>query len=189
MALFYRGAGPGSYWHTNDGRLKGFSPHNPGGNPSSDCIINHIARGSTNSPYISLTRSYAVARSYALAGPAGYASVSTPGYVYEIEVSDDKKAKVLDPVVEIAQDLPKPWTSPCYQHDGKQSFLLGIIDPVNNLHHVQEHILTPPGTFGTPRAATLSSELEALVRALRDAEVLVMGNVPTALFRSRYDIF
>jgi hypothetical protein len=189
MALLYRGAGPGTYWHLNDARVTGFAPHSSGATPSNDFIINHIARGSTRSPYVSFTRSFGVGRAYALSGPAGYASISQPGYVYEIEVVDDTVCTVLDPVVEIAKGLGEPWSSPSYHHDGKQNFLLGIVDPANCLHHLQEHCVMPPGSSGTPRAANLSRELEALVRALRDSELLVLGNIPSSFLRTRYAIY
>jgi hypothetical protein len=108
MALLYRGAGPGTYWHLRDARLDGFAPQNPGGAPSNDLIISHIARGSTRTPYVSFTRSFGVARAYAIPGSVGYSSATQPGYVYEVEVSDDKACVIIDPVVEIARNLNKP---------------------------------------------------------------------------------
>ncbi|MDG4603388.1 MAG: hypothetical protein P9C48_09030 [Defluviicoccus sp.] len=42
---------------------------------------------------------------------------------------------------------------------------------------------------GTPRAPNLSPELETLVRALRDAEILAVGNVPASCVRSRYEVW
>jgi hypothetical protein len=188
MALLFRGAGPGSHWHARDARTSGFTPHSPGATPSIDFIMSHIALASTTSPYISFTRSFGVALAYAQIGPKGFASAVQPGYVYEIEISDDKHCEVLDPVVEIAKALPKPWSSPCYQHDGEQSFLLGVVNPTTHLQHLQKHIVAPPGSSGTPRAANLSRELEALVRCLRDAEVLIQGNVPSSVIRNRYEV-
>jgi hypothetical protein len=189
MALLYRGAGLGTYWHTTDARLHGFTPHFPGGTPSAQTIIQHIARGSTKSPYISFSRSFGVARAYGLVGSKGIASPSSPGYVYEIDVVDDSVCKVLDPVKEIAGTLPQPWQSLSYQHDGQQQFILGVVDPVAMLTYLQEPCVFPPGSAGTPRSANLSPELELLVRALRDAEVLVYGNIPTSLIRNRYDVY
>ena len=46
----------------------------------------------------------------------------------------------------------------------------------------------PPGSGGTLRTPNLSVPLEALVRALRDAEVLVQGNVPAAFVRNRHEV-
>lgn len=188
MALLYRGAGPGSYWHTNDARTLGFAPHSPGGTPSNDRILNHIARASTTSPYISFTRSFGVARAYGLFGSAGIASVGRPGFVYEIEITDDKLCKPIDPMIEVARHLPDPWKDPNYHHDGSQAFILGVIDPIRMRNYLQEQCLFPPGSGGTARSPNLSREVECLVRALRDAEVLVLGNVPASIVRNRYDI-
>jgi hypothetical protein len=189
MALFYRGAGIGSHWHHNDARTSGFAPHSAGATPSLDRLMHHIARGSTVSPYISFSRSFGIGRAYALAGPGGYPTVSRPGYVYEIELSDDKVCRLLDPVVEVAKSLREPWDSLSYQHDGAQSFLLGVTDPENMLTYLHEPVVFPPGSAGTPRPANLSQELETLVRALRDSEVLVLGNVPASLVRNKYEIY
>lgn len=130
-----------------------------------------------------------MARAYACSGSMGAPTASRPGYVYEIEVSDDKVCKIMDPVIEIANSLPKPWATPQYQHDGSQLFLLGVIDPLNLLHFAQEHCITPPGSSGTPRAPNLTLELEALTRALRDAEILIYGPVPASVTRNRYEVF
>jgi hypothetical protein len=111
MALLYRGAGPGNHWSVTDARLMGFTPRSPGSAPSTDIIINHITQGSTNSPYISFTRSFGVALAYAQVGPNGVASLARPGYVYEVEISDDKHCEAIDPIVEIAKALPRPWSS------------------------------------------------------------------------------
>ncbi len=150
--------------------------------------MNHIARASVTSPYISFTHSFGVARAYGLVGPNGFASTPNPGYVYEIEVSDDTICSALDPVVEIATQLAKPWQNPHYHHDGSQTFLLGVVDPVHMLAYLQQQCLFPPGTSGTPRTPNLSLELETLVRALRDSEVLICGNVPASFIRNRYDV-
>jgi hypothetical protein len=58
MPLFYRGAGPGTYWHVNDARLTGFTAQAPGMARGVNPLRLHIARGAVSSPYISLTRSY-----------------------------------------------------------------------------------------------------------------------------------
>src|SRR5882724_1633953 len=118
MAILYRGNGPGSYWHVNDPRITGFVPTSPGGWPSVSRLTDHIAAVSVRSPYTSFTRSYGVARHYALVGPTGLASASCPGYVWEIEISDDKICKMLDPVIEIASTLSRPYDQLSYQHDG-----------------------------------------------------------------------
>ena len=188
MAVLYRGDGPGSHWHTHDARVTGFIPKSPGALPSNSRLMNHIARASVGSPYISFSRSFGVARTYALLGPHGVATHANPGYVWEIEVADDTVCRVLDPVIEIAKTLPSPHAEPPYQHDGGPGFLMGLVDPVKMKHLLDAPCVQPPGSAGVPRPANLSIQLEALVRALRDAEVLILGNVPAAFVRSRYDV-
>src|SRR5262249_3596062 len=138
MVTLYKGAGPGTYWHSNSPYDRGFLAHNPGAQPSNASIINHIGRGVSGSPYISFTRSFGVARAYALHGCVGIAhgSDASPGYVYEIEVPDDTICKLIDPVVEIAKDLPMPYAKISYHHDGDPNFLLGVVDPFVNKDHL-----------------------------------------------------
>src|SRR5437899_2537215 len=125
MPLFYRGAGPGTYWQIHDAQQLGFVPQSPGMTPSINQLMQHVVRGTTNSCYISLTRSYDVATSYALAGPGGLATISNPGYAYEIEINPPQRSvQLLDPVKEVAAHIPGPLQSN-YQHDGSQFFLLG----------------------------------------------------------------
>jgi len=183
MPIFYRGAGPGSFWQVNDAQLKGFSPHSPGATPSTLRLMHHIARASTQSPYISLSRSFGVARAYGIVGPFGFASSASPGYVYELEI-EKGVCTLLDPVVEIVKDLPDPFDNFSYQHDGEQEFLKGIVDG-----QVAGYMsVFPPGSGATPRQPTLNDHLEALVRALRDAEILALGNIPASVVRNRYVI-
>ena len=189
MARFYRGAGIGTYWYVNDARLAGFAPHKPGATPSLDSLMYHIARASTASPYISFTRSFGVAHAYAIWGSGGRATPGKPGYVYEIEVSDDSLCVLEDPVKEIANDLPVAWQDPSYQHDGDQRFLLGVVSPTTMRHFLQARCKFPPGSAATPRPPNLTVQVESLVRALRDAEVLVRGNVPASVVRNRYDVY
>ncbi len=188
MATLFRGAGPGNYWHTQDARVTGFSPHFAGATPSVTGIMNHIARGSSNSPYISFTKSFGVARTYGVVGPGGFATLSVPGFVYEIEVADDSLCRPLDPVVKIAERLGDPWVS-SYHHDGEMTFILGVADPISMAGYLRQTCSFPPGTAATPRPANLSKELETLVRALRDSEILIHGNVPASLVRNRYNVY
>ncbi len=102
---------------------------------------------------------------------------------------DNSIVNAVDPIVEVAKGLPKPWQSPGYQHDGGQSFLLGVLDPKQMASALKQAAVFPPGSHGTPRTPNLSQELETLVRALRDAEILVYGNVPSSLVRNRYEVY
>ena len=178
MPIFYRGAGLGTYWHpaNNDARLLGFSPHIPGMVRSHNRLMQHIAEATTSSPYISLTRSWGVALSYALNGRAP-ATQADPAYIYEIELDEPLPLGVvlLDPVKEVVNAVSTPTGLP-YQHDGAPDFLLGVVDPIGQqqfLNHIRPH---PPGAV--PHPAHLSPELTTIVRALRDAEIIVVGTVP-----------
>ena len=190
MALFYRGAGPGTYWALNDARLQGFVPRQPGALPNITRLMSHIRLGTTTSPYISLSRSFGVARGYALVGTAGAADPSNPGYVYEIELSEPLPTglEVLDPIQGIARILNSPLASPTYHHDGDRNFVIGVIDPGSYADLLNTPILTPL-TDATPRTANLSEQLETLLRALRDAEILATGNIPTACIVNRHEVF
>jgi hypothetical protein len=189
LALFYRGAGPGTYWAVNDARLRGFVPQQPGAAPNITRLMSHIRLGTTTSPYISLTRSFGVARDYARAGTTGTADPSNPGYVYEIELADPLPTglQILDPIQEIAHALDSPLTTPTYHHDGDQSFVLGVIDPINNPHLLAAPIYTPL-TGATSRSANLSEHLETLLRVLRDAEILAVGNIPAVCVVDRHEV-
>lgn len=124
MPIFYRGAGLGTYWHMNDARITGFTPHYPGAGQGISRVRHHIARGTTASPYVSLTRSFGVAWGYAMAGKK-LPSVAKPAYVYEIEIdeNDGLGTRLLDPVTAIANDLGLPYETRTYHQDGDSSFL------------------------------------------------------------------
>src|SRR5258705_6572608 len=102
MPLFWRGAPIGSFWHTNDARLSGFTAHFPGMPTSVDRIVQHVSIGTAASPFISLTRSYAVAWAYAVLFSGLSASSANPAYVYEIELHDPLPSGLvlLDPINE-----------------------------------------------------------------------------------------
>ena len=54
--------------------------------------------------------------------------------------------------------------------------------------NLQQRAVFPPPGEGTPRPPMLHIELEALVRALRDAEVLAFGAISAAQVRRRIDM-
>jgi hypothetical protein len=193
MAIFYRGAGVGTWWHTSDARLAGFTPHSPGASFTSDALINHIACATITSPFVSLTKSYGVAKDYALNASRIAPDSKNPAYVYKIEIDDALKypsMTLIDPIKAVAQNLPDPCDKIMYQHDGVPRFLLGVIDPKGpNATHLTTLVEQPPGGAGTPRAANLTPQLEALIRALRDAEILACGTVPKQCIIERFDIY
>lgn len=192
MAIFYRGAGIDTYWHLNDPTGSGFIARAPGVAPTPDRMMQHISRGTQNSPFISITLSYAVARNYALSSSLDIPTRSNPAYVYEIEFQEPFPLglTLLDPVKSVAQGLPYPSGSgPPYQHDGSPEFLLGVADPINMAHFLEQHSPQPPSSEGTPRPPNLSLELETLVRALRDAEILVHGIIPPTCVQNCVDVY
>lgn len=190
MPIFYRGAGAGTYWHRNDARLSGFTPQAPGVVPSINRLINHVSRGTVYSPYISLTRSYGVALNYAVLPGQAIATRANPGYVYEIEIDEPLPPglQLLDPVKEVAAVVPSPLSLVPYQHDGRPDFLLGVVNPKRMRRFLTAPCPQPPPGGGTSRPPNLTIELETLVRALRDAEILAVGNIPAACIRNRFDV-
>ena len=189
MPIFFRGAGVGTYWHNNDARVLGFTPKSPGVSPGASRMMQHVARGSHTSPYLSFSRSFGIAWAYGVVGTS-IATQQNPGYVYELDIPDPLPPGVtlLDPLQEVAKTLGNP-PGGSYQHDGQQDFLLGVVDPLNHAARLTAAIRQPPGSSGTPRGATLTLELETLVRTLRDAEVLALGNIPAAWVVYRHDVW
>lgn len=194
MALFYRGAGIGTPWHINvrNPKITGFNPWNPGGvSATCDRILQHVGNANTQSPYVSLTRSFHVAWSYAIAGKTGMATSANPGYVYEIELTDHdlgsgKGLELIDPVKEIAAALIQPNVTPSYQHDGDQNLLLGIVGQRRRFRRYLTMLpLQPPGLPG-PNPARVSLELRTFTRALRDAEILAVGNIPASCVKQYF---
>jgi len=189
-AVFYRGAGVGTYWHQHDGRLTGFTAHNPTGGRDLAALIGHIRAGTTFSAFISLTRSYGVAFDYAMAGRKR-ATKTKPAYVYEIKISNPLPAGlvVIDPVNHIASEFSDPINNRSYQHDGDQNFLLGIINPTAMRVHLKRQCRQPEPAQGVRRPPNLSHELETLVRALRDAELLAVASIPSTCVTNRFEIY
>ena len=187
MPIFFRGAGVGTYWQQNDARVSGFLPHMPGMNATHNRLMQHIAQATTASPYVSLTRSYGVALTYAMEGRAP-STREDPAYIYEIELDDPlpRGLILLDPIKEVASNVPPPTGMP-YQHDGSPSFLIGVVDPKNQSHFLSDICPQPSGA--TPRPANLSTELVTIVRALRDAELLALGTIPANCVTNRIAIF
>ena len=142
MATFYKGAGVGTHWHINNSREVGFEARSPTTRPTIEALIAHVAESTANSPYISLTRSYAVAWNYAMRGGTDIPTLDKPGYVYEIEIDVPLPSglKLLDPVKEIALGLPNPVDVyseggyPSYQHNGLPTLLLAVFNPEGMSH-------------------------------------------------------
>src|SRR4051794_36294309 len=58
MPRFYKGIGVGTFLHAMDLRATGISPRAAGVAYTPNALLHHIARGTTVSPCISLTRSF-----------------------------------------------------------------------------------------------------------------------------------
>lgn len=188
MSVFYKGAGPGTHWWRNNAQLSGFTVAATA--QSVHAIIRHITSYSHPSPYLSFTASYDVACDYALNGPGGAATPANPGYVYEIDVTlaPGQNLRLIDPAREIISSGPQVGTVPRIptHHDGSQNLILGI---ASRSAYPGLLNMSPrrPGT-PAPRPPVIDRELEAVVFSLRDAEVIIAGNVPAACITARYPV-
>ena len=54
---------------------------------------------------------------------------------------------------------------------------------------LEQHTLQPPASEGTPRPPNLTIELETLVRALRDAEILAHGIIPATCVKNSFEVY
>ncbi|MCA9654722.1 MAG: hypothetical protein KC501_32705, partial [Myxococcales bacterium] len=131
------------------------------------------------SPYVSFSFSFAVARSYALDGPAGVATQASPGYVYEVDLGAViDPPRPLDTVREIAKN------GHVHMHNGDTDLLLGIAD--SSMSTTLTTAVPLPG--GRSQIPTVSPALKALVFAARDAEVLI-PMVPSGCVVQRHSVF
>ena len=186
VTLLYKGVGVGTYHHPYDLRARGITPRNPAASFNIIAVLQHVARGTTTSPCISLTKSFGVAKDYAVNSGFAAPTPTTPAYVYEIQVPNEALLPIIDPVAFIASNHSNPLISPSYHHDGDQGFLGNVAYP--SLHPGGAIAPRPPGMGGATSAPILSIELETIVYALRDAEILVSGNIPSSWITYRYDI-
>ena len=189
MPIFYRGAGVGSYWHVRNAHTTGFVAKEPGMAPTGDRLMEHIAKGTIASPYISLTRSFAVAWDYANMGGRP-PTAQTPAYVYEVEIKDRPPLgpTIVDPVKEVARQLPAPLASLSYQHNRRPSFLHGVVDPVTMGNFLLDPGPQVPGSVGPATPPNLTIHLITLVNALRDEEILAVGIIPESCVRFRHEV-
>jgi hypothetical protein len=187
MATFYKGAGPGTYWWLTDPRTAGGFVCPPGRPASAEAVVSHITVSSHPSPYLSFTAPFAVAAEYAQIGPRGPATSTMPGYVYEIDTSIIS-LPLVDPVAEIssAHSVTGVGHLPTH-HDGGSELILGIAAPSIHGPALAAHPRRPGTSLARP--ATVTPELNALVFALRDAEVLVHGALPPACVVHRHDVW
>ncbi|MGO9743482.1 MAG: hypothetical protein ACLPN5_18590 [Roseiarcus sp.] len=193
MTFFYKGVGVGTYLHTHspDLRSTGIVAAVPQANSHASAVIRHIRWGAARSPYISVTRSYAVALDYARNGGTAQPTRSAPAYVYEIDVPDPlpQGRAVLEPIEIIGSAVKNPLMSPSYHNSGGPELLLGIVDPIRFQSFLNTPAATPPGLGPSGRPPNVSDELRALVNALRDAEALVIDALPQTWITHRYDVY
>jgi hypothetical protein len=186
--LFYKGVGVGTHHYPTDLRTSGIMARTA----SALNVVaaeQHIARGTTTSPCISLTKSYGVAHDYAMNASRARPTRAVPSYVYEVQVPAKPGIQIIDPIAYIASHHANPLMSPSYHHDGDQSFL-GIVAYPLAAGGSLGVALRPPGMGGGgPRPPNLTIQLEALVFAIRDAEILVHGNIPSSWIINRHDVF
>ncbi|VIO76096.1 hypothetical protein CI41S_50960 [Bradyrhizobium ivorense] len=185
----YKGVRIGTFLHGQNLMQTGIPARNARSSVTVGSIEHHIARGTTTSPLISLTKSFGVARDYALKGSLSKPSATNPAYVYEIDVPDPLPSaiKIVDPVAEIvaAQKL-SVLTNSSYHHDGDQSFLHFVVNPLLRAHMSP---MAPRPGGGSSSPVVMTMPLEAMVFALRDAEVLVVGNLPPSMIIHRHDVY
>lgn len=182
LPMLFKGAGPGTHWNRNDARLSGFAP-SQNISIGLNQIVGHINLGSQGSPLISFTTSYALACEYAAIGPAGPASPTDPGHVYCVDLSqlpEGPNPIVVDPISELASHRNGGFI---HGHNGNSTLmtLLASNSAVPPPHQRQR--------FGVNSPATVTAAFLALVRASRDAEVLVYGTIPKGAVVARDNIF
>ena len=185
--LLYKGVGVGTHHHATNLRLSGIVARTPGA-LDEITVQQHVARGTTTSPCISLTKSYGVAYDYAMNSGFAAPTLTNPAHVYELKIPDEPGFQFIDPVDYIASRHANPLVS-TYHHDGDQSFL-GIVAYPALSGGVPGTSPRPPGMTGaTARPPNLSIQLETIVFAIRDAEVLAYGNIPASWIINRYDVY
>jgi hypothetical protein len=178
IPILYKGAGPGTHWHVNDARIGGFTTANMAA--TSNALLRHITNYSYPSAFLSFTTSFAIARSYALTGPAGPASSANPGRVYEVDLSTLATVPTLtDPIVGISQATNGALA---HSHDGAGMLIVEVARGMQQYspgHH----------SGGGTRIPSVSQSLKALVFAIRDGEVLLGVNVLAAAIVNRHDVY
>jgi hypothetical protein len=152
MRLF-KGVAAGTHWAKVSPYVNGFTA-SKAGTPTALDAVRHITQASYPSTWISFSHSYAVACIYAGSG----------GTVYEVDATKDPSVILTDPIKIIANS-----TSFLNNHNGGQDLVLAIAAPT--LHGA---VLTvaPPQLLQPPKPPQYTTEAQAIVFALRDAEVL-----------------
>jgi len=185
--LFYKGVGVGTHHHPTDLRATGIMPR-AAGTLDEIAVQQHIALGTTFSPCISLTKSFGVAQDYAKNAGLAAPTPVRPAYVYQVVIPDNPGIPIIDPVDFIASRHANPLVSPSYHHDGDQDFL-AFVAYAGAFVGVVPHSPRPPGMMGPgTHPVHRSIQLETIVFAIRDPEVLAHGSIPNTWITVRHDI-
>jgi hypothetical protein len=202
MSVFYRGVGVNSWWHdpARDPRAHGFACNSRGRNrsPNPAAMVDHILSAPNNSPFISLTSSFEVALEYALFGPVSPTPVNR-AYVFQIELDDPLPAgtHLYDPLVEIAHSVSSATLlhGVPYQHDGASTVIQGVASPNSPLTqpYLTQKVKVPDpnsltGYSDGITSARVSRHFQAIIRALRDAEILAFPFIPSACITLRHEV-
>lgn len=177
--ILYKGAGPGTHWHSHDPR-SAFGGFTAGLLPSTpNAVIRHITNYSFPSAYLSFSTSFAIARGYALDGPAGIATASSPGYVYEIDLSAlMSPPSLVDPV----HTLSSPVGAFAHNHNGSDKLVAEIAGKATTFSQAHQ-------CGGSMLSPAVNSSLRALIFAIRDAEVFIGSNVLSGAIINRHNVF
>lgn len=194
----YKGAGPGTHWFTTDPRAAGgFTV--AAGLPGPNAVVQHVVNYSWPSCYTSFSASFAAACVYAQSGPAGAASPTNPGYVFQIDVEQALAtgAQFVDPALVILGANPPVGAAGVVptHHDGGADLIRGIADPLQATiltasprRPTNPNVPAGPGS-GTPGPPAVMPQLRAVIFALRDAEVLAATNVGAGCITQRYLVY
>jgi hypothetical protein len=190
MARYFKGAALGSHWHLNDARLSGFTAINVANSHSGAAIINHIVHGTSNSPYVSITKSWMMALQYARQSrlPDVAATANLPAYIYEIDFTDTT-VSLYDAIVEIGKTLPTPHLQIGYAHNGDSRLIAAILNGKLANYLKRAKLTGPPNNNNAAVAPVVSDELRALLLTLRDAEVLVLHAIPRNYITIRHNVW
>ena len=127
MPHFYKGVSVGTFFHLHDLRTTGITPRLPSAPFNLAAVTAHVARGTTISPCISITRSFSIAKTYAIGGSKPRPTASKPAYVYTIDLPDHPNPlapgmRVEDPVQIVAASV-NLLASPSYTQWGHEVFV------------------------------------------------------------------
>lgn len=185
IPLLYKGVAPGTHWYAKGDLTHPSSPGfvtGGGGAANRNAVITHVAGSSHPSLFLSCSLSFAVARNYAMVGANAIASQASPGWVYVISLDNCRPAGLPTPHVYNPVELLSKGAY-VHAHTGDQD-------------HVRDWTKVPApmprscsqmgGYVHTPAA---SVELRALLFAIRDAELLVAGQIPSAALVRREAVY